>query len=217
MYLDDITLGGSTEDILHDLRIIQSADELGLHLNSAKSEIICHELIVRESILTSLPGACVIDPQSACLLGSPLGNLESISSILRKKIGSLVTMGARLQHILAHDAILLLRNSLAIPKLLYILRTSPCFLSPGLKTFDDVLKSIVSSVANIHLVEYDLAWTQATLPRVDLVSSVQGSLPLLLSCHRLLLLGTSHHPMHLRSLPTPNWDSALSLSVVSGS
>ena len=30
MYLDDVSLGGSVEDVLHDLDIIKAAEELGL-------------------------------------------------------------------------------------------------------------------------------------------------------------------------------------------
>ena len=50
-------------------------------------------------------------------------------------------MGKRLGHIAAHDALILLCNSCAIPKLLYTLRTAPCFFSPVLEFYDGVLKS----------------------------------------------------------------------------
>ena len=36
MYLDDVLLGGSVEDVLHDLDIIKAAEELGLSLNNSK-------------------------------------------------------------------------------------------------------------------------------------------------------------------------------------
>ena len=42
LYLDDTTLGGSCEDILHDLGVIKDAAKLGLSPNNSKSEIICH-------------------------------------------------------------------------------------------------------------------------------------------------------------------------------
>ena len=63
-----------------------------------------------------------------------------------------------------HDALILLRNSFSIPKLLHILRTSPAFLSPALATYDESLQSIVSSITNIQFEPDDPAWTQATLP-----------------------------------------------------
>ena len=42
-YLDDITLGSSTDDILHDLEVIMTFEELGLSLNNQKSEIKSQE------------------------------------------------------------------------------------------------------------------------------------------------------------------------------
>ena len=73
-------------------------------------------------------------------------------------------MGNRLQYIHAHDAILLLRHALAIPKLLYTLRTSPCIASPELVAYDNMLRAITSSVTNTHFGEQDSSWTQASLP-----------------------------------------------------
>ncbi len=43
----DISLGGSCEDILHDLDVIKDAEKLGLFLNNSKSEIICHDHSIR--------------------------------------------------------------------------------------------------------------------------------------------------------------------------
>lgn len=73
-------------------------------------------------------------------------------------------MGYRLQHLLAHGVILLLRHAFAIPKLLYMLLTSLCFASPKLATYNDVLKAITSSVTSIHFGEQDRTWAQASLP-----------------------------------------------------
>ena len=62
-----------------------------------------------------------------------------------------------------HDVLLLLRNIyVTISQLLYLLRTSPSFLSPTLKVYDDVLRSVVGMIANTRL--DDNAWNQASLP-----------------------------------------------------
>ena len=67
MYLDDVSVGGPVEDVLHDLEVIQAAEELGLFLNSSKSEIVCHADTVRGTLITALPGAVVVDPEGlAC-------------------------------------------------------------------------------------------------------------------------------------------------------
>ena len=62
-----------------------------------------------------------------------------------------------------HDALCLLRYSFAIPKILYILRTAPCFTSPHLEAYDSELRSTLSEVLNIDL-EDDSSWLQASLP-----------------------------------------------------
>ena len=72
------------------------------------------------AILSYIPGAHVIDPNNATLLGSPLDYVSSISSIIDEKIKLLINLGTRLQQLFSHDAILILRHSFAFPKLIYI-------------------------------------------------------------------------------------------------
>jgi hypothetical protein len=91
------------------------------------------------ALLFSLLGARVVDPMKATLLGSPIWDLSCISNTLSAKTNLLRMMGDRLQLLSAHDAILLLRHSFALPKLLYCLRISPCFLSQQ-KTWDIIKK-----------------------------------------------------------------------------
>ena len=73
-------------------------------------------------------------------------------------------LGNRLEHLHTQDSLLLLRHSLAIPRLSYILRTSPCFLSPELRVYDDLLESITSSITSNSLHGSVTAWPQASLP-----------------------------------------------------
>ena len=157
--------GGDLGDVLHDFEVFeQEAAELGLLLNQRKSEVICGDQFTRDTFLASIPEASFIDPADAFLLGSPIGDIGAISDTIDEKVRLLGIMGDRLLHLDAHDAILLLRHSFAIPKLLHTLRTSPCFLSPNLVSYDIKLSSIVSAITNIN---FDLsvpAWTQASLP-----------------------------------------------------
>ena len=76
----------------------------------------------------------------------------------------LQTMRDRLQHLHVHVTFLLLRHSIAIPRLLYTLRSFPCFLSPALPEYHSVLRSVTSSVINVNLHDDDSAWFQASLP-----------------------------------------------------
>ena len=68
----------------------------------------------------------------------------------------------RLSKMSSHEAIFLLRNSLAIPKLLYTLRTSPCFSSPILREFDKLVIRTLAVCTNVRMNE--ASEQQATLP-----------------------------------------------------
>ena len=73
-YLDDRTLGGSPDEVLRDLRLLeQGAAELGLTLNHEKPEVISYNSASRKALLTATPDLCVTNPDCATLLGSPLG------------------------------------------------------------------------------------------------------------------------------------------------
>ena len=124
-------------------------------------------------------------------------------------------MGDRLTHFRRHDALLLLRHSFAIPKILYILRTSPCFLSSKLSKFDFHLRSIISAVLNINL-DKDSTWIQASLPvsagGIGFRSAVQLAPSAFLAsaagCNALL---TKILPPHLQSLTQPEVEAALNI------
>jgi len=68
----------------------------------------------------------------------------------------------RLSLIHSHDALVLLKNSLSMPKLLYLLRTADCSNNPLLTMFDISLRSGLSNILNVDL--SDIQWLQASLP-----------------------------------------------------
>lgn len=139
-YLDDGTLGGSIEDLRHDLQVVEKVgQEIGLQLNEEKTEVICCSQEARESVLSSLPGVLVVENEEATLLGSPIGGVSAISTTLREKVDALKIMGGRLAHLATHDALLLVKHSFALPKLLHCLRTAPCFLLPGLQEYMTII------------------------------------------------------------------------------
>ena len=72
-------------------------------------------------------------------------------------------MGYMLRYLHSNDAINLLRHSFAIPKMLYILRTSPCFASPLLQDYDCLLCQILEKICSISFGGNDTSWLQATL------------------------------------------------------
>ena len=60
------------------------------------------------------------------LLGAPVLKGSAQDAAIKHKIDDLSRAIERLTLLQAHDALVILKNSLAIPKLLYLLRTSDC-------------------------------------------------------------------------------------------
>ena len=88
-------------------------------------------------MLSVAPHVQVVSRSKATLLGAPIGDIISIDTCILDKITKLEIMGERLSLLSSYDILLLLRHSLCIPKILYVLRTAPCFISDKLHTFDN--------------------------------------------------------------------------------
>ena len=66
----DGILGGSLQEVLADLRLVEEeAAKLGLHLNHGKSEHICDDAPTREAMLVEVPGFHNVSYSQATLLG----------------------------------------------------------------------------------------------------------------------------------------------------
>ncbi|KAF2881322.1 hypothetical protein ILUMI_24852 [Ignelater luminosus] len=126
-YLDDGTLGGDTNTVLQDLdTIIKSCWNLGLQINPSKCELyFCstYKKDVHESFNQLSPGIKVLQ-DVITLLGAPL-NVQSTAKLLNQKHDEIRLLFLRLKFLQSHIAYVLLRNYFAIPKLTYLLRTSP--------------------------------------------------------------------------------------------
>ena len=160
-YVDDGTLRGHKDEVMRDLQTVESeAAKLGLQLNRHKSELICDDIGTREAMMEEAPGLQTVKLEEAEILGAPLG--KSVDDNIQRKVEKLRLMGDRLHLLQSQDALLLLRHSFAIPKVMHILRSSPCFSSPQLKVFDDALRDILGDIINARI--DDSAWAQASLP-----------------------------------------------------
>ena len=84
---------------LHTAR--KAAEDLGPHLNFTKSKIISVDSHTRDTMLTAVQELCVVSPDQATLLDSPIG---SINSAMRSKVNTLTTIGSRIHHLHAQDA-----------------------------------------------------------------------------------------------------------------
>ena len=63
LYLDDWTVGGTANDVVSDLSVIEeAASELGLHLNRNKSEAICFGKDTQDFITSKIPDLKIIHP-----------------------------------------------------------------------------------------------------------------------------------------------------------
>ena len=100
----------------------------------------------------------------ATLLGSPLGNTTALHLSLESKAYQLKLISDHLCHLESHNALILLRHTLAIPKLFHILHSSPAFRSSVFESYDDTLVSMVSQITNNIIHTDDPAWLQASLP-----------------------------------------------------
>ena len=76
------------------------------------------------------------------MLGAPVLSGRATDKVLQDKISDLDRAIDRLSLRQVHDALCRLKNSTVMPKLLYILRTSPYFDKPLLASFDDALRRV---------------------------------------------------------------------------
>lgn len=166
-YLDDISLLGNAETVLHDLLLLKPACEnIGLLLNSDKCELTFlgepHVSEPCQQIYGLLPNLKQLPLCEANLLGAAMGDV-SLETLLKEFLTAFNIMTQRLLKLSAHDALFLLRTSLSMPKLLHTLRTSPAFTRPDLLSEIDALFSqTLSSVLNVNLTPPQIS--QVSLP-----------------------------------------------------
>lgn len=165
-YLDDGVIGGAPEVVLEDLRkLVPALKAIGLEVNASKCELfVCGGLDT--SYLTDfesvLPGIRQIDKSSLNLLGAPVFT-EGVSSVLQTKRQALSLAREHLLHLSGHVSLVLLRNCFALPRMVYVLRTSPTWLfEHDLEELDGTLKLALESILNVNLNEAQ--WCQAALP-----------------------------------------------------
>ena len=166
-YLDDSNMAGSPQVVLEDLRLlVTELNKIGLSINTSKCELMCLNLADSISAINAfkglLPDLTVTKIEDSVILGSPIA-AQGVQKELNSKLTALKKMISRLNIIDPHQAFVLLKNSFAIPKMTYILRSSPAYQQEDLlKDFDTAIRDSMSSIANIDFTEE--AWTQASLP-----------------------------------------------------
>ena len=162
-YLDDGILGGSPQSVLADFTtILEQSSSLGLSLNLSKCEAYiagASSTHFVDELQSVAPGIHLLDSSEVTLLGSPI-TFDALPSSFESKC--IQTLISRLETLFAHDAFYLLRHCFAIPKLLYLLRTSR--VSGLLEKFDELIRTSLLTVTNINI--SSSAWAQSIFPEV---------------------------------------------------
>ena len=127
-----------------------------------------------------LPDLKITSIEESIILGAPIAP-QGVRSEISSKLNALKRMISRLSSIDPHQAFVLLKNSFAIPKLTYLLRSSPAFQQTDLlEEFDMVLRNSLSSITNIEFT--DTSWTQASLPARSGGLGIRKSIDISLPC-----------------------------------
>ena len=85
------------------------------------------------------------------LLGAPIFEGRAVDNDQKNKIATPETSIKRLSTLESHDALCLLKDSIATSKLLYILQTSPCANGSMLQQIDMVLKNGLEPIFNVQV------------------------------------------------------------------
>ena len=146
-YLDDGNIADEADVVLNDFRrLIVGLAKMGLQINYSKCELVFldnQEEQNREQILKKFRQICTLiettEIEDLVILAHP-SESEAWKKLTEKK-EDLERLSLNLKKLENHHALSLLKSAFSIPKLLFILRTSPCFKQPVLlKKYDEILR-----------------------------------------------------------------------------
>ena len=150
-FMDDITLRGTRKEVSEHVQLFKEEGiKIGLRLNETKCEVIARDYLQPTG---SLEGFSVVSSENASLLDAPLGPGDALDNALEVKCSDLRTAISRLKSIAARDALILLRSSLSAPRLMHILRCTPCINHPLLLTHASLLREGISIITNSWLTQ----------------------------------------------------------------
>jgi hypothetical protein len=153
--LDDGVLADDPSIVFNDFqKIIELSSKIGLSLNYKKCEllIISDNTTIKSNLLNDFsniaPGISLQEFDNISLLGCPLTN-GGISKSIKEKINTFKRFSNCLKFLPSHSAYFLLKNSLSIPRMTYLLRCSPCWRSnDDLIEYDTFLKETLKDICN---------------------------------------------------------------------
>lgn len=164
-YLDDGTIAGDCDSVLADFQyVIVQCAKIGLHINPDKCELYFGSEVdkcVVDQFNALSPGICVVNEFE--LLGSPITD-NAFEGVFRKKLDEMKLLFDRLLELENyHIAFFVLKNCFAVPKLIFLLRTTPTWNHKDLiNEVDGEIRSTLQSLTNSKMDED--TWTLASLP-----------------------------------------------------
>ena len=124
--MNDVSLSSDVSTLERDINtIIEAESSTGLRLNPAKCKIIMDDFSFIETMHV-IKDFIRVQKDQMTLLGAPVSRGHAMDKLLQEKVDDLDRSICRLKYLQAHDALVLLKNSLSMPCLLYTLRTSDC-------------------------------------------------------------------------------------------
>ena len=161
-YLNDFGLGDQLSHLgrrIHDLE--SEALKLGLTLNHAKCEVFglspSDVITWRDLGLNFI----ITERRDATFLGAPLSP-EGVESAIAEQGSRVRALTPRLCKMASHEAFHLLKTCFAVPKVQYLLRSTPAFAAVAVADLSVAIREALSAVTNIQL--DDTSWLQASLP-----------------------------------------------------
>ena len=149
-YLDDVTLGGEAESVSTEVvKFRREAERLGLLLNETKCKVIASPTI--QSLPEPISSFTRMSASEAILLGSALFQGPAMDKSLGDRVASLRLASERLKSLQAHDALVILKHSLSLPRLLHNLRSSFCVNHPALLEFDQLLRESLQHILDVSM------------------------------------------------------------------
>ena len=151
--MDDVVLDGHADTVTGDV-------EMFVLIQRPKCELIFAN--GSHPIAISLKDHVQIEPAKSCLLGVPLLPGNAMVNALEARCDDLDRATSRLKLLSAHDALFLRLARHSAPKIMHILRCSPCSDHTRLLQFDISLRQCLYVITDPDLT--DIQWSEASLP-----------------------------------------------------
>ena len=156
-YLDDATLGGPAESVFFGrTKMCYRVEKIGLEDDPSKCEVFIMSYPVDEftelvtTLASDLPGLKRTELADMELLGSAIRD-QAVKKAIANKLHTYRLTTHRLHQLNTHTGLFLLKNAFSLPRLIFLLRSSPCYRhSDDLAAYDECTRNITESISNVQ-------------------------------------------------------------------